>query len=140
MPISTDDPVWENGSDYEHTSNKVIQFLSNNSSKAYRIREIADEITDTKWYAGEAEDQFIQEIGEDEYFDNYQQYRQQLEEQLEETQENVTLDSITTADLNIIVSELVKEGLVESRNVDGRQIDDIPYDWEKATFYTYALD
>ena len=135
MPIPTDGSAWKRGDDYQGIPSKILQFLSNHPDEAFRPREIADVVMDTEWEIGEERERFIQRVGEDEYFENRDKYR----DQEPEDQENVQVDFTLTVALEIEIGNLVRQGFVESRKVSGDEVD-TPFDWDQVTHYTYGLE
>lgn len=133
MPVETDSDLWLNSETSDLAHKRVLEFLEDNPNQAFRIREIADEIIDTQWAAREEETRLRQEVGEDEFFQNKEEYR----EQLDEIQESIKRDMYHTNRLKIWLDYLQKEGEVEARSIPGDQID-VPYDRDFIGYYTLA--
>lgn len=50
MPISTDSEVWETGDETPRFHKKVLAFLRDHPSQAYRRRELADTLLGTSFH------------------------------------------------------------------------------------------
>lgn len=124
MPISTSSNEWNNADGTELLRDSILEFLREHPNQAFYARELADEIIGTQWAAGDEKERLIQKVGEDEYWENCEEY----EAQLDETQESVMGDAQETAKIHLRLGDLMKEGLVEGRKIPAEHTD-IPYDW-----------
>lgn len=108
MPIDTTSQVWDSQEVESSTRTNVLEFLTENSSKAYSARELSDELLGTRWEKVHEKQSLIDDIGEDEY------YGLPEEDQIDET---VLANMRPTDSIKSHLSALVYEGHLEVRSV-----------------------
>ena len=134
MPIPTSSDAWNSADESEPLRDNILDFLQEHPNQAFYARELADEIIGTQWAIGEEKERLIQRVGEDEYRKNREEYEEQLGI---DDREPVIPDLVETSRLRIRIGDLIRDGLVEGREIP-TQHTKVPYDWETVTCFTYA--
>ncbi|MFC7046070.1 hypothetical protein ACFQH6_12180 [Halobacteriaceae archaeon GCM10025711] len=131
MPIETDSDAWRDGAEPEDRLKKrALDFFVDNPDRAFHLRELADELVQTDWERAHEQERTIQEVGEEEYFQNL--------DEADAPPGDATTDLIYTNFLRVQLQSLEEQGFVEAREVPVER-SDIPYpDWETVTYYALA--
>ncbi|MFC7216514.1 SHOCT domain-containing protein [Saliphagus sp. GCM10025334] len=132
--MDTDSDIWKKGRDPDSLSVRIVNFLSQHPDKAFRIREICDEVLSTDFDKQADNDRLFDlreagEITEDEYERRHHDEVPPLP--------YVMNDSLVF--LQIRIRALLNEGLVECRVLDG-SASDSPTAGEEVGYYSYALE
>lgn len=133
MPIDVDSEAWTRAEDPPRFHVELLAFLREHSGKAYRPRELSDELLDTTFGTGEELDRLEADLPEDEF----QERLQQGEIAVGDDHQPVA-NAISLRYVDIALISLLDAGLVERRAVDTAAFD-LP-DGETTNAFTYAGD
>lgn len=53
MPLETNSDEWGNSEEVDADTDKIFEFLKDNPDKAFHIKEISDEVLNTRWEGDE---------------------------------------------------------------------------------------
>lgn len=131
MPIPTDSEEWKSAETPPRIQNEVLEFLRNNPDRAFRAREIADEIIDTDWESIEETERLQQQLDEEEY------ERRLYEGELPDEEVSTLGHLISMNTIDIALMQLINMDLVETRMVSVEAFN-LPDDFEEVAAYAYA--
>ena len=135
MSLSKDTDAWANGESRHLLRDEIAEFLEDNSDSVYHLREIADQICDLDWSSVHEEERVINEIGEDEY---YEQVDSGNRDEINDSSPGFAIRRHTsTTEVQIVLEQLIHENKVVSRSIPVEETD-IPYGWDSVGFYGIA--
>lgn len=130
MPIDTDSTDWQEGDEPPYVESQIVEFLASNQGQAFRLREIADAVSETDWKVVEEYEQARDELPAEE-----------LEEEYPPEGDHPTAFSNfrPTDKIHLMLRDLGKQDIIESRRVDADAFEDayLP-NQETAMAYSYG--
>jgi len=136
MPISTTDSVWQDADLEQRVRGEVLEFLKENDGQAFHSFELADEVFDTNWAEYHDQQAVINTVGEDEYYENKEQYDEEHEIDYDESLK--PYDHMYRLHLITFLDKLAQNGEIEFRHIPRDETELPQGDVERQAFYTYA--
>lgn len=129
MPIEKS--TWESNEQTQSTRAETIEFLRENHSLAYTVRELSDKILGSTWARIHAEEREIARVGNEAY------HQENSDHELDIVDSFMSREKVNR--MWNILDNLVYEGIVEMRFVPGEQTD-IPDVSSEVPCYTYSSE
>lgn len=114
MPVETDADAWREAASTDSLESRVETFLAEHPERAYRLRELADEVLGMEWAEVERKLRDEKELPDEEFFERYPP---------DEAYPTVLSQMRPTDQLWVAVTRLAREGTVEARDVAAEHVD-----------------
>jgi len=138
MPLPTDGDAWSNADDSQTNRERLLDHIADDPGRAFNAYELADELLDRDWDGYFKKEEIIADVGEDEYWENKDQYDE--EHDIDREVGDTIYDEMYRLYVVDQLNELVREGVVERRSVPVEDTEIPVSDWDTVTYYTYVGD
>jgi len=136
MPIPTSSDAWQTAERNLNARDHLLSFLRDHSGQAFHAYELADEVMNAGWGRFFEEERLIQSVGEEEYYENLEEY----EEQLPGESRGGGAGGAELRYIQKCLMDLEDTGEIEVRDVLISDLDIPVEEWNVVDCYTYIGD